>query len=164
MTSRSVLDYIRISLVLSMVPGWIACKNPSSLRKRGKCYSHFTSIHETELVQLSEVLDGANHLRGVAVLVVVPGHNLHLIGVEAAMRLPVSLSGTSNVGKNVNKWQKRLPYQAPHGLSYHSYSLSHQQSECNFLSNVVNILCLCIYNIYPLNHQKAAEVFKHSAV
>jgi len=33
--------------------------------------SHFKS----ELVQLSEVLDGANHLRGVAVLVVVPGHD-----------------------------------------------------------------------------------------
>ena len=36
-----------------------------------------------ELVQLSEVLDGADHLRGVGVLVVVPGHDLHLIGVEA---------------------------------------------------------------------------------
>ena len=35
------------------------------------------------LVQLSEVLDGADHLRGVGVLVVVPGHDLHLIGVEA---------------------------------------------------------------------------------
>ena len=31
--------------------------------------------------QLSEVLDGADHLAGVAVLVVVPGHDLHLIGV-----------------------------------------------------------------------------------
>ena len=29
-----------------------------------------------QLVQLSEVLDGANHLRGVGVLVVVPGHDL----------------------------------------------------------------------------------------
>ena len=49
--------------------------------KRGKCYSHFTL--PVELVQLSEVLDGADHLRGVGVLVVVPGHDLHLIGVEA---------------------------------------------------------------------------------
>ena len=47
-------------------------------------------------LQLSEVLDGADHLRGVAVLVVVPGHDLHLIGVEAAKRLPTRLSGTSN--------------------------------------------------------------------
>ena len=53
-------------------------------------------------LQLSEVLDGANHLRGVAVLVVVPGHNLHLIGVEAAKRLPVRVSGTLSVGLNVN--------------------------------------------------------------
>ena len=32
-------------------------------------------------LQLSEVLNGADHLAGVAVLVVVPGHDLHLIGV-----------------------------------------------------------------------------------
>ena len=32
-------------------------------------------------LQLREVLDGADHLAGVAVLVVVPGHDLHLIGV-----------------------------------------------------------------------------------
>ena len=51
-----------------------------------------------QLVQLSEVLDGADHLRGVGVLVVVPGHNLHLIGVEAAKRLPIRLSSTSSVG------------------------------------------------------------------
>ena len=30
-----------------------------------------------ELLQLSEVLDGANHLAGVAVLVVVPSNNLY---------------------------------------------------------------------------------------
>ena len=33
---------------------------------------------------LSEVLDGTDHLRGVGVLVVVPGHDLNLIGVVAA--------------------------------------------------------------------------------
>ena len=44
-------------------------------------------------LQLSEVLDGANHLRGVRVLVVVPGHDLHLIGVEAAK------SGISTVSR-----------------------------------------------------------------
>ena len=32
-------------------------------------------------LQLREVLDGANHLAGVAVLVVVPGDDLNLIGV-----------------------------------------------------------------------------------
>ena len=35
-------------------------------------------------LQLGEVLDGANHLAGVAVLVVVPGHDLNLIGVVIA--------------------------------------------------------------------------------
>ena len=33
---------------------------------------------------LSEVLNGTDHLRGVGVLVVVPGHDLNLIGVVAA--------------------------------------------------------------------------------
>ena len=39
------------------------------------------AIDFTELLQLREVLDGADHLAGVAVLVVIPGHDLHLIGV-----------------------------------------------------------------------------------
>ena len=34
-----------------------------------------------EKLQLCEILNGANHLRGVGVLVVVPGNNLYLIGV-----------------------------------------------------------------------------------
>ena len=77
--------------------------SPAKARgKRGKCYSHFTSIRKPELVQLSEVLDGANHLAGVGVFVVVPGHDLHLIGVEAAKRLPIRVSGTLSVGLNVN--------------------------------------------------------------
>ena len=40
-------------------------------------YSAYTAA--LELAQLSEVLDGADHLRGVAVLVVVPGddHTAH---------------------------------------------------------------------------------------
>ena len=33
------------------------------------------------LLQFGEVLDGADHLAGVAVLIVVPGNDLHLIGV-----------------------------------------------------------------------------------
>ena len=39
-----------------------------------------------QLVQLSEVLDGADHLRGVGVLVVVPGHDL-LTGPKVACQL-----------------------------------------------------------------------------
>ena len=38
----------------------------------------------TQLAVLSEVLNGTDHLRGVGVLVVVPGHDLNLIGVVAA--------------------------------------------------------------------------------
>ena len=46
-----------------------------------------------QLLQLGEVLDGADHLAGVAVLVVVPGHDLHLIGVQAAKRLAIRVCG-----------------------------------------------------------------------
>ena len=38
----------------------------------------------TQLAVLSEVLNGTNHLRGVGVLVVVPRHDLNLIGVVVA--------------------------------------------------------------------------------
>ena len=38
----------------------------------------------TRLAVLSEVLNGTDHLRGVGVLVVVPGHDLNLIGVVVA--------------------------------------------------------------------------------
>ena len=38
----------------------------------------------TSLAVLGEVLNGTNHLRGVGVLVVVPRHDLNLIGVVVA--------------------------------------------------------------------------------
>ena len=46
---------------------------------------HFKS-QINQLAQLGEVLDGANHLRGVGVLVVVPGHDL-LTGPKVACQL-----------------------------------------------------------------------------
>ena len=47
-------------------------------------FFRFPEIPQTltpPLLQLGEILDGADHLAGVAVLVVIPGHDLHLIGV-----------------------------------------------------------------------------------
>ena len=38
-------------------------------------------MHKLELVELCEVLDGANHLARVGVLVVVPRNDLYLVGV-----------------------------------------------------------------------------------
>ena len=40
-------------------------------------------LSEPELQQGSEVLDGADHLRNIGVLVVVPGNDLHLAGAVA---------------------------------------------------------------------------------
>ena len=46
--------------------------------------NHLIFIAATRSAVLSEVLNGTDHLRGVGVLVVVPGHDLNLIGVVAA--------------------------------------------------------------------------------
>ena len=45
------------------------------------CFRRSSKSQQNQLLQLGEVLDGADHLAGVAVLVVVPGHDLDLIGV-----------------------------------------------------------------------------------
>ena len=59
----------------STIPSLKCIQKPlSPCGKRGKCNLHL--YLRDELVQLGEVLDGANHLRGVGVLVVVPGHDL----------------------------------------------------------------------------------------
>ena len=43
--------------------------------------SQIKDLDASASLQFREVLDGADHLAGVAVLIVVPGHDLHLIGV-----------------------------------------------------------------------------------
>ena len=50
-----------------------AQKKPSDKESDGLFYECLAVI----LFQFSEVLDGANHLRGVRVLIVVPGNNLN---------------------------------------------------------------------------------------
>ena len=46
---------------------------------------HFRIIRNAEarflLLDLSEIFNGTNHLAGVAVLVIIPGNNLYLIGI-----------------------------------------------------------------------------------
>ena len=58
-------------------PFWYDHKKRPAARNCGPCY--FRVVTFSVLLQLSEVLDGANHLRSVRVLVVVPRNNLHLI-------------------------------------------------------------------------------------
>ena len=58
----------------------IHAKHKKGPRTEEPCGGLCHTLSRGEL-QLSEVLDGANHLAGVAILVVVPGHNLNLIGV-----------------------------------------------------------------------------------
>ena len=52
--------------------------------KRKGAVKLYSAQEKLRSAVLSEVLNGTNHLRGVGVLVVVPGHDLNLIGVVAA--------------------------------------------------------------------------------
>ncbi len=63
-------------------PKWSA-KSALSLasHKRKGAVKLYSARKELRSAVLSEVLNGTDHLRGVGVLVVVPGHDLNLIGV-----------------------------------------------------------------------------------
>ena len=63
-----------------------SAKNALSLasHKRKGAVKLYSAQEKLRSAVLSEVLNGTNHLRGVGVLVVVPGHDLNLIGVVAA--------------------------------------------------------------------------------
>ena len=52
--------------------------------KRKGAVKLYSAQEKLRSAVLSEVLNGTDHLRGVGVLVVVPGHDLNLIGVVAA--------------------------------------------------------------------------------
>ena len=60
----------------------------TSFEKLGRSLNNQQFDFETVrlLFQLSEVLDGANHLRSVRVLIVVPRNNLYLIGIVVDLR------------------------------------------------------------------------------
>ena len=61
-------------------------KNALSLasHKRKGAVKLYSAQEKLRSAVLSEVLNGTDHLRGVGVLVVVPGHDLNLIGVVVA--------------------------------------------------------------------------------
>ena len=60
-----------------------SAKNALSLasHKRKGAVKLYSAQEKLRSAVLSEVLNGTDHLRGVGVLVVVPGHDLNLIGV-----------------------------------------------------------------------------------
>ena len=66
-------------------PKWSA-KSALSLAspKRKGAVKLYSAQEKLRSAVLSEVLNGTDHLRGVGVLVVVPRHDLNLIGVVAA--------------------------------------------------------------------------------
>ena len=68
-----------------IAPKMVSKKRPFSriTQEKGRSQALFSSEKLRSAV-LSEVLNGTNHLRGVGVLVVVPGHDLNLIGVVVA--------------------------------------------------------------------------------
>ncbi len=70
-------------------PKWSA-KSALSLasHKRKGAVKLYSAQEKLRSAVLSEVLNGTDHLRGVGVLVVVPGHDLNLIGV--VQNIPLS--------------------------------------------------------------------------
>ena len=63
-----------------------SAKNALSLasHKRKGAVKFYSAQEKLRSAVLSEILNGTDHLKGVGVLVVVPGHDLNLIGVVAA--------------------------------------------------------------------------------
>ena len=71
---------------------------------------------------LSEVLDGTNHLRGVGVLVVVPRHDLNLVGVVVAtLVFRVLFVVVPNFETTVTVPQRTVVVLNP-ACSYHHYT------------------------------------------
>ena len=62
---------------ISLSLGLSACKK----RPAGEPVGLWFSQYREGLAQLGEVFDGANHLRGVGVLVIIPRNNLNLIQI-----------------------------------------------------------------------------------
>ena len=85
------------------------------------------------------MLDGAAHLRNVGVLVVVPGHDLHLIGVvvDALLRnaLRLYLKITRRLFFCLYSDKPIIPHST--GLLDYNQSLSHQENKVNKTKNYV---------------------------
>ena len=82
-------------------PKWSA-KSALSLasHKRKGAVKLYSTQEKLRSAVLSEVLNGTNHLRGVGVLVVVPRHDLNLIGVVAATLNFRTFSSSSSQFRN----------------------------------------------------------------
>ena len=68
-----------------IAPKMVSKKRPfSRITQEKGAVKLYSAQEKLRSAVLSEVLNGTNHLRGVGVLVVVPRHDLNLIGVVAA--------------------------------------------------------------------------------
>ena len=103
-------------------PKWSA-KNALSLasHKRKGAVKLYSAQEKLRSAVLSEVLNGTDHLRGVGVLVVVPGHDLNLIGVVAATLNFRTFPSSSSQFRN-NSYSTRHTVVVPKPVcSHHDY-------------------------------------------
>ena len=105
-------------------PKWSA-KSALSLasHKRKGAVKLYSAQEKLQSAVLSEVLNGADHLRSVGVLVVVPGHDLNLIGVVAATLNFCTFPSSSSQFRN-NSYSTRPDHTVvvPKPVcSYHNY-------------------------------------------
>ena len=103
-------------------PKWSA-KSALSLasHKRKGAVKLYSAQEKLRSAVLSEVLNGTDHLRGVGVLVVVPGHDLNLIGVVAATLNFCTFPSSSSQFHNNSYSTRTYRCRAKTGLFVHNY-------------------------------------------
>ena len=110
-----------------------------------ECYANFLTCDRrsrTQSAVLSEVLNGTNHLRGVGVLVVVPRHDLNLIGVVVAALIFCAFPSSSSQFCNNSYSTRTYRCRTRTGLSVPQlYHVSASFARIWFVS-----LLTCIFN------------------
>ena len=103
-------------------PKWSA-KSALSLAspKRKGAVKLYSAQEKLRSAVLSKVLNGTDHLRGVGVLVVVPGHDLNLIGVVAATLNFCTFSSSSSQFCNNSYSTRTYRCRTKTGLFVHDY-------------------------------------------
>ena len=128
-------------------PKWSA-KSALSLasHKRKGAVKLYSAQEKLRSAVLSEVLNGTDHLRGVGVLVVVPGHDLNLIGVVAATLNFCTFPSSSSQFRN-NSYSTRT-YRCRTKTGLFVLRLYHVSASFARIQSVSLLTCIFNSNVY----------------
>ena len=128
-------------------PKWSA-KSALSLasHKRKGAVKLYSAQEKLRSAVLSEVLNGTDHLRGVGVLVVVPGHDLNLIGVVAATLNFCTFPSSSSQFRN-NSYSTRT-YRCRTKTGLFVPKLYHVSASFARIQSVSLLTCIFTSNVY----------------